>query len=78
MLSGRVLRGQAKLFVLPFPFSRQIAQGRDPETTWQPSIDCGLCKRRCEKGKRDIPVDLPDTAFLTIGDLFNVCDCSFD
>jgi hypothetical protein len=64
--------------VLPYPFGWQIAQGRDPDATRQPSIDCGLYERRCEEGKCDSPVDLSDTALLAIGDLLNGFDCSGD
>ena len=64
--------------MLPYPFSREIAQGRDPDATRQPPIYCGLYECRCEKGKCDSPVDLSDTALLAIGDLLNVLHCSGD
>ena len=61
---SEILSGQPKSLVLAGPFSWEIAQGRDSNAPREPSIDCGLYERGCDKGKSYRSVDLSDTAFL--------------
>jgi hypothetical protein len=58
------------------PFSGKIPQARHANAPRQPSIDCGLNQRRCEEGKGNGSVDLPDTVFLARCDLLNFRDRS--
>jgi hypothetical protein len=58
------------------PFSGEIAHGRDSNAPREPSIDCGLYERGCDKGNGYRSVDLSDTAFLARCDLLNIRDRS--
>jgi hypothetical protein len=52
--------------VLAAPLDRQIAQARHANTAWEPAWTRG------QEGESDRPIDLPDAAFLALGNVLDV------
>jgi hypothetical protein len=58
--------------VLAAPLDRQIAQASHANTAREPSLSCGLDEARGQEGESNRPINLPDAAPLTLGNVLDV------